>query len=622
MPRDTAASKRNREQDMDLYYNPLDRACKSIVGAIPRKKVVTLNVYKERYPGGEDYFSAEVCNLVLRRDEKNYQYYQMTRTDFGWTISLKFHETGLFFYYFAVGGHFLGCGAFHKSTMFNCNPVNWQLTVHDEKYKTPEWFKGGVMYQIFPDRFYRAGEEPLKHGILRKWGEQPYFRPNGEGKVLNNDFFGGNLKGVCEKLPYLKSLGVTVIYFNPIFESYSNHRYDTGDYMEIDPNLGSKEDFDALIRDAEKQGMRVILDGVFNHTGDDSRYFNRYSNYPSLGAYQSTQSPYYDWYTFHGSRDRYDSWWGIETLPAIKESSESYQNFMFSENGVIKSWLKHGIGGYRLDVADELPGFFLKMLRKAAKDQDPDAVIIGEVWEDASNKIAYGERREYFQGEELDSVMNYPLKDAIINFLLSGNTNRLREVIAMLIDHYPKATLDSLMNHLGTHDTARILTVLGGKSCQSKEEMAVTHLSDSEKEAAKELLKMGAVVQFTLPGVPCIYYGDEIGMEGYSDPFCRGCFDWENGDRKLKSFYEQLGRVRHELIDIFRDGIYREVYATRTFLLYERRSDAGSAYIYVNRGTSQFRLKFRGEFLEHLSGTKYEDGLLVKRGEYGILTRI
>lgn len=607
---------------MDLYYNPLDRACKSIVGAIPRKAVVRLNVYKEKHPGGEDYFSAEVCNLVLRRDEKNYHYYQMTRTDFGWTISLKFNEVGLYFYFFAIGGSFLGCGAYHKSTTFNSNPNNWQLTVYDESYKTPEWFKGGVMYQVFPDRFYKAGDEALSHGVMRKWGEQPYFRPNGEGKVLNNDFFGGNLKGVREKLDYLKSLGVTVIYFNPIFRAFSNHRYDTGDYLEIDPNLGTKEDLDALIADTEKKGMRIILDGVFNHTGDDSRYFNRYSNYPGLGAYQSTESPYYDWYTFHGSRDRYDSWWGIDTLPAIKESSKSYQNFMFSEDGVIKHWLRHGIGGYRLDVADELPGFFLKMLRKAAKAQDPDAIIIGEVWEDASNKIAYGERREYFQGGELDSVMNYPLKDAIINFLLSGNTSRLREVIAMLIDHYPKQTLDSLMNHLGTHDTARILTVLGGKSCQSKEEMSVTHLTESEKAAAKELLKMGAVVQFTLPGVPCIYYGDEIGMEGYSDPFCRGCFDWENGDSHLKAFYEQLGVIRERFRDIFREGIYREVYSNQTFLVYERKSEAGSIYIYVNRGSCQYQVAFKGTYREQLSGKTYKDTIVIKKGEYGILSRI
>ena len=295
---------------------------------------------------------------------------------------------------------------------------------------------------------------------------------------------------------------------------------------------------------------------------------------------------------------------------------------MFSEDGVIKHWLRHGIGGYRLDVADELPGFFLKKLRKAAKEQDPEAIIIGEVWEDASNKIAYGERREYFQGEELDSVMNYPLKDAIINFLLSGNTSRLREVIAMLIDHYPKATLDCLMNHLGTHDTARILTVLGGKSCQNKDEMAVTSLNEKEQAAAKKLLKMGAVLQFTLPGVPCVYYGDEIGMQGYSDPFCRACFDWENGDLQLKSFYEQLAAARHRLADVFRDGTYREVFANQTCLVYERKSSSGSVYVYVNRGSCQYRLNFCGKYQEYLSGKQYKDEIVVKSGEYGILARV
>lgn len=597
---------------MNVYYNPLDKICKSITGGIKRNENLIFNVF-----GDGD----EPCLFVYFKDGGEARYLHMRKSEKCWTLQLSLSEPGLYFYYFIIGGSKAGLGKM-RNLEFSEQITYYQLLVYTEDYKTPDWFKGGIMYQIFPDRFYRAGDETLKHGVMRKWGEQPYYRPNGEGKVLNNDFFGGNIKGVHEKLGYLKRLGVTVIYFNPVFKAFSNHRYDTGDYMEIDPNLGTKEDLDALIRDAKKLGMRVILDGVFNHTGDDSRYFNRYSNYSSLGAYQSPESPYYDWYTFHGSRDRYDSWWGIDTLPAIRESSESYQSFMFSEDGVIKHWLRHGIGGYRLDVADELPGFFLKKLRKAAKEQGPEAIIIGEVWEDASNKIAYGERREYFQGEELDSVMNYPLKDAIINFLLSGNTSRLREVIAMLIDHYPKATLDCLMNHLGTHDTARILTVLGGKSCQNKDEMAVTSLNEKEQAAAKKLLKMGAVLQFTLPGVPCVYYGDEIGMQGYSDPFCRACFDWENGDLQLKSFYEQLVAARHRLADVFRDGTYREVFANQTCLVYERKSSSGSVYVYVNRGSCQYRLKFCGKYQEYLSGKQYKDEIVVKSGEYGILARV
>ncbi len=605
---------------MNLYYDPLDRACKSTTGAFPRETVLTIRVYRAQ--GGEDDFSAEVCNLVLGRDGREMNYYQMVRTEYGWTVSLRFHEVGLYFYYFMVGGTNLCCGKRRVGEFMQYNPRPWQITVYEEDYRTPDWLKGGIIYQIFPDRFRSSGMREIPEGkIGRKWGELPYFRPGENGKVLNNDFFGGDLNGVIEKLDYLHSLGVTVLYFNPIFEAYSNHRYDTGNYLKIDPLLGTEQDLDRLIAEAKKRGMRVILDGVFNHTGSDSLYFNREGRYPSVGAYQSTQSPYYEWYTFHSFPDSYESWWGILTLPAVNESSPSYQEFILGENGVIKTWLRHGIGGYRLDVADELPDFFLKKLRKAVKEENPDAVIIGEVWEDASNKIAYGERREYFQGAELDSVMNYPLKDAIIGFLRSGNADLLRDTVATLIDNYPAQSLHSLMNILGTHDTARILTVLGGKQCSDKEEMAVTRLSGEEKTRARHLLKLAAVLQFTLPGVPCIYYGDENGMEGYSDPFCRGCYDWEHPDKELNDFYRSLGRIRHTFSAVFRQGEYREIFADGGCLVFERRAGKKSVYVYVNHSGRRYRISFRGKFREYLGGELYLDALELEPNRFGILAK-
>ncbi len=609
---------------MKLYYNPLDKACKSHIGAFPQESVITLNVYKHKEHSGEDDFSAEVCNLVLFRDGHTVRYYQMRITENGWSISLKFHKTGLYFYYFKIGGQYLICGNLREGVITESNPVSWQLTVYDEDYTTPEWFKGGIMYQIFPDRFHKSGDYPVAEGkILRKWGETPYFRANERGKILNNDFFGGNFNGVREKLGYLKSLGVNVIYFNPVFEAYSNHRYDTADYTKIDPLLGTEQDFDLLVSDAEKLGIRIILDGVFNHTGADSRYFNREGHYSDVGAYQSKQSPYADWYTFHNFPNIYDSWWGIETLPSINESSLSYQDFVFGQNGVIKMWLKHGIGGYRLDVADELPDFFLKKLRDAVKEENPDALILGEVWEDASNKIAYGIRREYFQGHELDSVMNYPLKDAIISYVMTGNTVQLRTTIQMLIDNYPKTVLDSVMNILGTHDTVRILTVLGGKTCKDREEMAVTSLSENEKKEAKNKLKMAAVLQYTLPGVPCIYYGDEIGMEGYSDPFCRACFNWETPDVELTEFYKKLGEIRSGILfHVFRDGEYREVFTDYSCLVFERHSQYGNAYVYVNHSENQYKINFQGRFKEHISGNVFHDKLYIAAHSYGIISRV
>lgn len=607
---------------MSFYYSPLDPACKSVTGAVARSSKLTLNIYSEN--SGEDHFSAALCSLIIFRDGEETETFPMQKTDFGYSVIVKINQIGLYFYCFRIGDEYLSCGAMRKGILLY-EPKYWQITVHESNYATPEWFKGGIMYQIFPDRFYKSGEIAIAdHKILRSdWGGHPSFRPNAFGKVLNNDFFGGNFKGICEKLDYIRQYGVSVIYFNPIFEAYSNHRYDTGDYMKIDPMLGTVEDFDHLIDEAKKRGIRVILDGVFNHTGDDSRYFNKYGRYDSVGAYQSKDSPYSDWFHFRRFPDSYDSWWGIETLPAVNEQSKSYQEFIFGAGGVLKNWLRHGIGGYRLDVADELPDFFLQKLRTVVKDENPDAMIIGEVWEDASNKIAYSERRRYLQGNELDSVMNYPLKDAIINYVLTGRTAQLRETIAMLIDNYPKCVLDSLMNILGTHDTPRILTVLAKRFCANKEEMSRAVLSAEEREIAKNRLKYAALLQFTLPGVPCVYYGDEIGMEGFSDPFCRGCFTWSNIDEELSAFYQALGKIReNELKDILTDGVYREVFADNYCLVFERKSEKGMVYVYVNPSANSYNVKLTGKYRDCLTQKVYADKFSCRPYSYGILTKL
>ena len=366
-----------------------------------------------------------------------------------------------------------------------------------------------------------------------------------------------------------------------------------------------------------------MLDGVFNHTGDDSRYFNRYGRYPEIGAYQSKDSPYADWYSFYEFPEGYESWWGIATLPAVNENSESYQNFILGKNGVLKNWIKHGIMGWRLDVADEIPDFFLSLLRTSVKEENSDAVIIGEVWEDASNKIAYSVRRKYLQGNELDSVMNYPLKDAIINFMQTCNTTMLRETIFRLIDNYPKQTLDSLMNILGTHDTPRILTVLGNQVCETKEQMEVARLNDEAKKSAKAKLKMAALLQFTLPGVPCIYYGDEIGMEGDRDPFCRKCYDWENADEDLHTYYRNLGKIRqNDLKGVFSEGVYREIYADAACLVFERKTNSNYVYIFVNCSNRNYNINFHGKYRELLTDTNYCNNLEIKPFSCGIIQKM
>lgn len=618
---------------MNIYFDPLNPACKSITGGIFRNQELILNLFNlcDKSPALDTKFSlvAEDCKkpektafFSIGRDGESRVLYPMTETSYGWRIALKIHETGLYFYGFSVGEKYIVPGKNRIGKICDCCNSEFQLTVSDENYQTPDWFKGGIMYQIFPDRFCKEGNTPnVKGRILRDdWYGLPSYKPDEKGKILNNDFFGGNFQGIKSKLPYLKSLNVSVIYLNPIFEAASNHRYDTSDYMNVDPVLGSKEDFKSLVAEAKQYGIRIILDGVFNHTGDNSVYFNKYGTYPSVGAYQSKNSPYYSWYTFQEFPEKYNSWWGIDILPEVNENDEHYQNFIFGESGVLKTWLSCDIGGYRLDVADELPDFFLKKLRKSVKETDSDAIIIGEVWEDASNKIAYSKRREYLQGYELDSVMNYPLKDAIIHFIITGSSDNLIETIRTLRDNYPKQTLDCLMNILGTHDTARILTVFGEKNCYSKDEMASPKmlLNEQEKATAIEKVKMAALLQYTLPGVPCIYYGDENAAEGYIDPFCRKCFDWNHLNESMIDYYRKLGDIRTTFRDVFKDGDFKEIFVRNGCFLFKREKNKQSVYIYANNTSEEYHIYFNGSYREYLYDISYNHCLIVKPYSYGI----
>lgn len=583
---------------MEIYYNPLDPACKSVLGGVRQNESFTIRIFGK---------SDEPCIFVLQRDGCEAQSLHMQNISGGWELQLSFAEPGLYFYWFRLGGRRAALGE-DRNAEFSDSASAYQILVYRECFATPAWFKGGIMYQIFPDRFFKSGETLAEKGkwLHKDWHETPEFRPNEKGKILNNDFFGGNFRGILKKLDYLQSLHVTVIYLNPIFRAFSNHRYDTGDYMQLDPMLGSEEDFSALVSECGKRGIRLILDGVFNHTGDDSRYFNKYGTYDEIGAYQSKDSKYYSWYNFRHFPDKYDSWWGIDVLPAVNENCPSYIDFITGENGVLRRWMKYPLGGFRLDVADELPDEFIAKIRSAVKSANGDAVVIGEVWEDASNKIAYSTRRKYFQGEELDSVMNYPLKDAIINFVVSGNTSLLRRTVGMLLDHYPKCVLDSLMNILGTHDTVRVLTALGGVCAYNKEEMAVLKLSAEQRAVATERLKIAAILLYTFFGVPCIYYGDEIGMEGYSDPFCRKPFAWDLIDEDILSHYRWLGELRSRYT-VFRDGDYRELYHDDNCIVFERRKGKEAVITVANLGNNKYTLRFNGVLYNQLSGEQCVD---------------
>lgn len=465
---------------------------------------------------------------------------------------------------------------------------DFQQTVYDKNFKTPDWLKGGIIYQIFPDRFYSSGTE--KHGVrpsrvMRRWGDEPFWREEQMNGIWNNDYFGGDLKGVEEKLLYLANLGVTCIYLNPIFEANSNHRYDTADYEKIDPLLGTEDDLKSLCQTAKEQyGISIILDGVFSHTGCDSKYFNIYSNYDDVGAYNSKESPYYPWYKFINWPDEYHSWWGIKLLPEVIEETPEYREYICGKNGILRKWLKCGISGWRLDVADELPDVFLDDLRRAVKDENSDAVIIGEVWEDATTKLAYGERRRYLLGEQLDSVMNYPFADAVLNFVKFANADAFIDSVMSIIEKYPPQVTNVLMNHIGTHDTERAITRLAGENCEGYGrhwQHEHNKLSNYDYYRGVSMMKIASLIQYTLPGVPSLYYGDEIGMQGMKDPFNRACMDWYEPNTELHRWYKRLGEIRRGC-KAFERGSFVPVYCSYKTVAYLRSGDNNEVLVAVN----------------------------------------
>lgn len=535
---------------------------------------------------------------VLRRDGGEPEHIPMECIGVFWECEITFSERGLWFYRFEYRNHgsdflfVLTKGEFGEAVPSDSLP-DWQQTVYSADIVAPSSLGKGIIYQIFPDRFCSSGSP--KAGVPDDRYIHPTFdsplafegEPREDGYFLNNDYYGGDLKGITSKLGYIASLGATAIYLNPIFEAHSNHRYNTADYKRIDPLLGDEDDFVTLCREAKKLGISVIIDGVFSHTGSDSVYFNREGRYPDCGAWQSSSSPYSDWYNI-GRNGEYRSWWGIDTLPEVKEES-SFLEFICGEDGVLHKWLSLGASGVRLDVADELPDRFLDAVYSRVKKESPDNTVIAEVWEDASNKSSYGRRRRYLLGGQTDSVMNYPLKDAIISFVTGSDAEGLRETEETLLENYPPEVTRRLMNHLGSHDTARILTALGGEPVmgRGREWQSRQKMSDAELKNAKRLLRLAAALQYTLPGVPSLYYGDEAGMTGYSDPFNRGFYPWGSEDEELLGLYRMLGRIKIN-ISALDGGSFANVYSSRGVFSFVREDANGRLYVAVNRSELPF----------------------------------
>ncbi len=507
---------------------------------------------------------------------------------FGGQFSLD--HTGLFFYYFRIANSDGTFRLFKSGDDTNMEAGDlWQLSCIPADFTTPDWAKGATIYQVFPDRFYKSGNCDLTgklepYTVHQNWYEEVQWQPTPEGIVLNNDFYGGNFRGITEKMDYIASLGTTILYLNPISKSFSSHRYDTGDYKTPDPMLGTEEEFAALCDAAHERGIKVILDGVYSHTGSNSPYFNREGAFDSVGAYNSKESPYYSWYSFSQWPNHYNAWWSFDTLPTVNKMDPAFIQYIITdEDSVVAHWMRLGADGYRLDVADELPDEFIKLLRQRIKEINPNAYLLGEVWEDASNKSAYGRRRTYFTGGELDSVMNYPFRTAIINYVRGFDHGKgLKETVMSIVENYPQEVVHCNMNLLGTHDTARILTALVDDFDGSREEKARRRLSRNQFDVAYDRLLMASFLQYTLPGSPSLYYGDEACMEGYRDPFNRRPYPWGREDPDFLEHFRRLGQLRKDHV-AFRLGDIRFFEAGDKHVGFTRSYQGKTYRIYCNR---------------------------------------
>ena len=505
----------------------------------------------------------------------------------------------LLFYYFELklsGGIIKYYGNNYDETggvgnIYNSFPKTYQITTYYANSKTPDWFKKSIIYQIFPDRFFNGNSDGVVNGhkknsfIYGDWNDTPLYIKGQNGEILRWDFFGGNLLGITKKLDYLKELGITLIYLNPIFKARSNHRYDTGDYKEIDSMLGTEEDFKTLIVEAKKRGIYIILDGVFNHTGMDSKYFNACNTYNSVGAYNSVGSPYYDWYTFYKHPNDYECWWGVKDLPCVNELSPSFMDYIINDkDSVTNKWMQMGIKGWRLDVADELPGDFLKALRKKCQENDKDSILLGEVWEDATNKISYNVRREYVCGEELDSVTNYPFRNYFLDFFANKfDTTKLIAYFEKMKENYPKENFYSLVNILGTHDVVRILTMAENVGTQIQDIIYKKQLYREKilqkggllRDLEIKIFKLIILMQMTFPGIPIIYYGDEAGVRGGADPDNRRTFPWGNENQDILSWYKDLTKIRTNN-DFLSTGYFEQININEDVYGLVRYSDNGT----------------------------------------------
>ena len=601
---------------MRILYDSKKLIHKTPFGTLTPEECCTLNVHVPTEVG------ALKMECVIRCDDDGReQIVSMlpAETKGAYTVftgSFRLTQRGLYFYHFRVCKPDSSFRLFKQGDDTNMEAgIQWQLSCVPADFTTPDWAKGATIYQVFPDRFYKYGDCDLTgklepYTVHKNWEEEVVWKPDEKGEVLNNDFYGGNFQGIIQKLDYIADMGATMLYLNPISKSFSSHRYDTGDYKTPDPMLGTVEDFAQLCEEAHKRGIRVILDGVYSHTGSNSLYFDREHTFGGNGAYCSKESPYYSWYQFWNHPNSYNSWWGFYTLPAVNELDPSFLEYIIdAEDSVVAHWLNLGADGFRLDVADELPDAFILRLKNRIRQIKPDALLMGEVWEDASNKVAYDARRRYFIDGELDSCMNYPFRTAIVNFLRGNDGGHgFKDTIMSIVENYPQQVVQCNMNLLGTHDTPRILTWLVDDFEGSREEYSKRRISRNRLDLAYERLMMASFLQFMLPGSPSIYYGDEAGMEGHKDPFNRRTYPWGHEEPILMAHYKALGAIRKRE-EVLRLGDIQFFHNTDRRLGFSRTLNSRKLKIYVNRNADPWEIPAGCVLLGHNLQTVAPDWL-------------
>lgn len=575
---------------MRILFDSKKAEFKTPFGCVAPGQTVTLHLH---IPTAVSAWKVEI--VLCYEDGSPARYHEMYRIEQRGAYDIyegdfSLFAPGLHFYYFQIHAPHGMFRLFKQGDDTNMEEGDlWQISCISPDFTTPDWAKGAIIYQIFPDRFHRSGKCDLTgklrpYTVHRHWDEDVDWAPDENGIVHNNDFFGGNFRGITEKMDYIASLGTGIIYLNPIGKAFSNHRYDTGDYKIPDPMLGTEADFRDMCDAAHARGMKVILDGVYSHTGSNSLYFDRERTFGGNGAYCRQDSPFYHWYTFYQWPDNYHSWWNFDTLPTVNKMHPDFIRYVITdEDSVVAHWMKLGADGFRLDVADELPDEFIRMIHDRIREINPEALLMGEVWEDASNKTAYNHRRRYFTNAELDSIMNYPFRTAILNFMRGRDDGRsFKETVMSIVENYPSQVVACNMNLLGTHDTPRILTALVDDFDGSREEKARRHLSRNQLEVARDRLMMASFLQYTLPGCPSLYYADETCMEGYKDPFNRRTYPWGREDTEILGHFRCLGKLRTQNIAL-RLGDIRFTVASDRHLAYTRSAQGQTLSIYVNR---------------------------------------